>query len=62
MKIFSLIFVVAMYSFSGVAFAKCDKDDKTVFSCLTGKSKLIEVCDAGKRSAIPSDSQMQSQR
>ena len=30
------------------AFAKCDKDVKTVFSCQTAKGKVIEVCDAGK--------------
>lgn len=33
---------------SGIASAQCNKNEKTVFSCLTGKGKLIEVCDAGK--------------
>ena len=48
MKDLIWIFFAATYLFSGAAFAKCEKDDKTVFSCLTGKGKLIEVCDAGK--------------
>jgi hypothetical protein len=34
--------------FTPRAFAACGKDEKTVFSCLTQKGKLIEVCDAGK--------------
>lgn len=33
---------------SEYAAAKCSQYEETVFSCLTGKSKLIEVCDAGK--------------
>lgn len=40
--------LIATFIFPGYAAAKCDKDEQTIFSCLTGKSKLIEVCDAGK--------------
>ena len=47
MKKFPVVLLSA-FLFSGYAFAKCSNDEKTVFSCLTGKSKLIEVCDAGK--------------
>jgi hypothetical protein len=39
---------IATVCFAGYASAKCDKDDKTIFSCLTGRGKVIEVCDAGK--------------
>ncbi len=34
--------------FSPCSYAKCQKDSKTLFSCLTAKGKQIEVCDAGK--------------
>ncbi|MBP6966087.1 MAG: hypothetical protein KBB43_01400 [Brachymonas sp.] len=47
MKKFPVV-LLSTFFFSGHAFAKCGNDEKTVFSCLTGKSKLIEVCDAGK--------------
>ena len=40
--------LIATVIFPRYAAAKCDKDERTIFSCLTGKSKLIEVCDAGK--------------
>ena len=33
---------------SSAANAACDKGSKTVFSCLTAKGKLIQVCDSGK--------------
>ncbi|ART81376.1 hypothetical protein CBP31_00950 [Oceanisphaera profunda] len=47
MKKFAGILIMTVF-FSGYASAKCDRDEQTIFSCLTGKSKLIEVCDAGK--------------
>lgn len=47
-KSFSIFFAVSLSCFATSALAKCDKDEKTIFSCLTAKSKLIEVCDAGK--------------
>jgi len=31
-----------------VALAICEQGSKTVFSCLTGKGQLIQVCDLGK--------------
>jgi len=46
---FISLFVSAVIFYSPVySFAKCDAGDETIFSCLTSKSKLIEVCDAGK--------------
>ncbi|MEN9372477.1 MAG: hypothetical protein RIR79_29 [Pseudomonadota bacterium] len=46
MKVSLILLVGVLASFS--AQAKCDGAEKTVFSCLTGKAKQIEVCDAGK--------------
>ncbi len=45
MKKAALLLLIA---FDSNAFAKCDSSEKTIFSCLTTKAKLIEVCDAGK--------------
>lgn len=47
MKKRAIISVMAML-FSSAIHAKCEKNSKTLFSCLTAKSKQIEVCDAGK--------------
>lgn len=47
MKATVLIPVMAVL-FSPCLYAKCEKNSKTLFSCLTAKGKQIEVCDAGK--------------
>lgn len=43
-----LIPVAFSLCFTSIASANCEKPSKTVFSCVTGKGKLIEVCDSGK--------------
>lgn len=47
MKPIAIISVMALL-FSPSIYAKCEKNSKTLFSCLTEKGKQIEVCDAGK--------------
>ena len=45
-----LRFSLGLYIFSNVsvALADCETGSKTVFSCVTGKGKVIEVCDSVK--------------
>ena len=43
-----LIPLILSVCFTATASASCKKPSKTVFSCVTGKGKLIEVCDSGK--------------
>lgn len=40
------ILLLALF-FSNAAYAKCESNEKTVFSCTTNRAKLIEVCDSG---------------
>lgn len=42
------ISTVVVLSIPSVATAACEKESKTVFSCLAAKGKLIQVCDSGK--------------
>lgn len=44
LKFISLLF----FAFSSAALAECEKGSKVIFSCTTGKAKIIEVCDSGK--------------
>lgn len=43
-----IIISVMTLLFSPTLYAKCEKDSKVLFSCLTEKGKQIEVCDTGK--------------
>jgi hypothetical protein len=43
-----LVSAVLFLGITSVAIADCEKVSKTVFSCVTGKGKVIEVCDSGK--------------
>lgn len=48
-KHLALASVVCCASLTAItAHADCDKGSKTVFSCVSGKGKLIEVCDSKK--------------
>lgn len=40
--------IVFSLGISSVAIAACENGSKIIFSCLTAKGKVIEVCDAGK--------------
>ncbi len=43
------LFLAALtVGFSAAAMGACEEGSKTVFSCITAKSKLIQVCDSGK--------------
>lgn len=42
------LLVLLTLSISSSAFAECEKKSKTIFSCLSTKGKLIQVCDSGK--------------
>ena len=45
----SLVFwLAATVFFTSSAYGKCSSKSETIFSCTTAKSKLIEVCEAGK--------------
>jgi hypothetical protein len=43
-----LLVAALAFGVSSGALAGCEKGSKTVFSCLTAKGKLIQVCDSGK--------------
>ena len=43
-----LLSVTLAFGISSAVSAACDKGGKTIFSCLTAKGKLIQVCDSGK--------------
>ena len=40
--------ILLTLSITSSASAECDKGSTTVFSCLSAKGKLIQVCDSGK--------------
>lgn len=40
--------ILLTLSITSSACAKCNKGSTTIFSCVTAKGKLIQVCDSGK--------------
>lgn len=43
-----IILALSIFGITSFAMADCEKGSKTVFSCVTAKDKVIEVCDSGK--------------
>jgi len=43
-----VLITMLILGISPIAMAACDRDSKTIFSCLTAKAKRIQVCDSGK--------------